>query len=126
MAPSKTQFSSLKELFGNLKFSVLGADSTKKVVDFFQNVQKVVGEKLITKKLLDIIQPKKLKSLIMDEIEYKGKQSVQTRNALFKLVKRHATNLSFYYDAGLSASSGLSSAVKECFKLQDRNPMLQV
>ena len=84
------------------------------------------GEKLITKKLLDIIQPKKLKSLIMDEIEYKGKQSVQTRNALFKLVKRHATNLSFYYDAGLSASSGLSSAVKECFKLQDRNPMLQV
>ena len=73
LAPSKTHFPSLKELFGNLNFSVLGANSTKKVVDFFQNVQKVVeengleryGEKLITKKLLDIIQPKKLKSLIL-------------------------------------------------------------
>ena len=55
-----------------------------------------------------IIQPKKLKSLILDEIEYKGKESVQTRKALFKLVKHHATNLSFYYSAG--SSSGFSSS----------------
>ena len=54
------------------------------------------------KKLLDIIQPKKLRSLILDEIEFNGKESVQTRKALFKLVKHHATNLSFYYDAGSS------------------------
>ena len=47
LAPSKTHFPSLKELFGNLKFSVLGADSTKKVVDFFQNVQKVVDENMV-------------------------------------------------------------------------------
>ena len=110
LAPSSTHFPSVKELFGNLKFSVLGANSPKKVVDFFKNVQKVVdengleryGEKLLTKRLLDIIQPKKLRSLILEEIEFNGKESVQTRIALFKLVKHHAINLSFYYDVGAS------------------------
>ena len=87
----------------------------KKVVDFFKKVQKVVdengleryGEKLLTKRLLDIIQPKKLRNLILEEIEFNGKESVQTRIALFKLVKHHAVNLSFYYDVG--ASGGFSS-----------------
>ena len=74
LAPSSTHFPSVKELFGNLKFSVLGANSPKKVVDFFKKVQKAVdengleryGEKLLTKRLLDIIQPKKLRNLILE------------------------------------------------------------
>ena len=109
LAPSRTHIPSLKELFGNLKFSVLGVDSKKKVVDFFQRVQRIIEEngleryeeKLITKMILDIIQPKKLKNLILDEIKFNGKESVQTRKALFKLVR-------------------------ECFELQDRNSVLQL
>ena len=44
LAPSRTHIPSLKELFGNLKFSVLGVDSKKKVVDFFQHVQRIIEE----------------------------------------------------------------------------------
>ena len=40
LAPSSTHFPSVKELFGNLKFSVLGANSPKKSGGFLQESTK--------------------------------------------------------------------------------------
>jgi hypothetical protein len=118
LAPSRTHVPSLRELFANLKFSVLGVDSRKKVVDFFQKVQRIIDEngleqydeRLITKRIVEIIQPRKLKSLILDDIDFKGKERFQTRTALFKLVMHHANNLSFYGGSSSNASLGLSSS----------------
>ena len=80
----------------------------KNVID--ENGLEHYDGKLITKSIVNIIQPRKLKNLILDDIDFRGKERFQTRKALYGLVMHHANNLNFYYGSSSKPGPGFSSS----------------